>query len=312
MISGSAPGKVILFGEHAVVYGRPAIALPLPQIRASAEIAELDHAAGDGILLSAPQIGLHQWLHEMAPDAALGCAVRLTLDKLGVRPRRPLRLDLHSGVPIAAGLGSGAAVSVAIIRALSAYWQMPLSPADQSALAYEVEKIHHGNPSGIDNTVVAFEEPVFFVRGKPAQLFAIRAPFRLLIADSGDRVSTAQPVGELRRRWQADPAAHEAVFDEIQDLALAGRQRIEAGQVDDLGSLMNHNHQLLQLLGVSSPKLDQLVQAAQTGGALGAKLTGGGLGGMLIALVKDAEEAAVTAALIKAGAVQVLQVEVGK
>jgi mevalonate kinase len=153
-------------------------------------------------------------------------------------------------------------------------------------MAYEIEKIHHGTPSGIDNTVITYAKPVFFIKGQPMKLFKAGKPFTIVIGDTRIRALTKEAVGDVRKLWEADKARWEKVFDEIGEIARKARQRIKDGEWEALGELMNHNHQYLQELSVSSPELDQMVEAARKAGALGAKLSGGGRGGNMIALVK--------------------------
>jgi mevalonate kinase len=176
-------------------------------------------------------------------------------------------------------------------------------------LTYEVEKIHHGTPSGIDNTVVSFARPVYFVRRQPHNLietFSVARPLHLLIADTGLSSPTREVVGDVRRQWQADSTRFEALFDGCGRLAVAARVAIEQGQVAQVGLLMNENHAFLQAMTVSSPELDRLAQVAIEAGALGAKLSGAGRGGKMIALVAAETAAAVRASLLASGARSVL------
>jgi mevalonate kinase len=239
-----------------------------------------------------------------------------------LQPLPDWRITICSTIPIASGLGSGAAVSTALVRAImdAANQQIrtthyalrnSLSPAEVSALVYQVERLHHGAPSGIDNTVIAYGQPVYFVRGQPPQPFAIGRPFTLAIADTGIRSPTRIAVEQVRRAWEAAPARFEALFDEIAAVVEAARTAIADGQPDRLGSLMDANHALLQQIGVSSPELDALATAARGAGALGAKLSGAGRGGNMIALITADTAAAVTAALRAAHAANVIVTQVG-
>ena len=319
---GRAPGKVILFGEHAVVYGRPALAAPVTQVAAEAVVAQ--GPRGAGLTVWAEDLGRQVAVRDASPDDPLAAAARLTLAHLGLA-EPDWRVTVRSTIPIASGMGSGAAVSAALIRALADAWSHvptelnaqylipnpPFSPAELSALVYEVEKLHHGAPSGVDNTVIAYEQPVYFVRGQPPQPFAIGRPFMLAIADSGIASPTRITVGEVRRAWEQAPARFEALFDRIAAIVEAARSAIAAGEPEDLGSLMDQNHALLQEIGVSCAELDALATAARAAGALGAKLSGGGRGGNLIALVGPKTMDPVVTALRKAGALSVITTQVG-
>lgn len=299
MTFASAPGKIILFGEHAVVYGRPALAVPVKEVQATATVTEAPRA---GTRIEAPDIGLCSDLSRLAPDHPLAAAVTGVFSALGVSHPPACVIRIQSTIPLASGLGSGAAVSVAVIRALSAYLGRPLPEERVSALAYEVEKLHHGTPSGIDNTVVTYACPVFFVKGRPMEMVNVGAPLTLVIGDTGIPAPTKEAVGDVRRLWEADKPHWEKVFDAMGDLACRARQLIERGDWKALGPLMDANHALLQKLTVSSPELDRLVDAARGSGALGAKMSGGGRGGNMIALAQKENAPAVAEALRKAGA----------
>ena len=299
-----APGKIILFGEHAVVYGRPALAAPVSQVQARAIVMAEPRAPSGEVRLQAPAIGLDARLADLPAGHPLALAVQGVQTELGLGRLPACTLRISSTIPVAAGLGSGAAVSVAVIRALAAFLGRSLPAERVSALAYEVEKVHHGTPSGIDNTVIAYALPVYFVRGQAVEVLRLPAPFSVVIADTGIASPTATAVGDLRQAWQANPAPYEALFDGAGRIARAARQAIESGRPDELGPLMDENHALLQQMGVSCPELDRLVLAARGAGAAGAKLSGGGRGGNMIALAAPEREEAVTQALLAAGAVR--------
>jgi mevalonate kinase len=285
--SASAPGKVILVGEHAVVYGQPAIAVPVQAVSAKAIITPDIQAPSGRVLIEAAQAGVAGDLSELPEGDPLAAAVRAALKELGVSRPPAFKLKVSSTIPMAGGLGSGAAVSVAILRAVSGFLGHPLSEEQVSQLAFEVEKLHHGTPSGIDNTVVTYARPLFFVKEQPVEFLEVAAPFTLLIADSGVSTPTRETVGAVRTAWQAEPERHERIFAQIGELARQARKVLAAGDNEQLGPLMDTNHELLQQLEVSSPELDTLVAAARSAGALGAKLSGGGRGGNIIALVKS-------------------------
>lgn len=310
----SACAKVILCGEHAVVYGRPAIALPLPRLRATATATARgpgDDSRADDVEVIAPDINARYWMR-LQPGRPLARIIQLTLTRIGISPEqgdwRPFTLCLTSDIPVGANLGSGAATSVAAARATAAFFGHALSPEVLSALAFEVEQMHHGTPSGIDNTVVAFEQPVWFIRGQPPQILPAAETLALVIGDTGESTPTRVPVGDVRAAWQRDPEAYDAIFDRIAQLVTLSRDALLAGDLVQLGEAMNANHALLQSLTVSNADLDALCIAARGAGALGAKMSGGGRGGNMIALARDAEHAASVAdALLAAGATRVLR-----
>ncbi len=298
-MNASAPGKIILFGEHAVVYGRPALAVPVTQVHVDVEVLD---SPRKGIWIHAPVIDLHAELNSLPPDHAIASVILTLIRRFDISPLPNLDINIQSTIPVAAGLGSGAAVSVALTRALSAYLSHPLTDEQVNELVFEIEKIHHGTPSGIDNTVITYNRPVYFMKGKPVETFKAGRPFTIVIGDTGIPAPTKESVGDVRRLWLRDQLTIENIFNEIAQIALIGRRSIESGRTEMLGELMDHNHEYLQSLTVSSPELDRLVDAARKAGALGAKMSGGGRGGNMIALAEQAKAESVAEALMSAGA----------
>ncbi len=309
--TATAPGKVILFGEHAVVYGRPAIAAPVEQVRARAVVTPDLRGKPGSLRIQAPAIGLEAELSDLPSEHPLAAAVNAVLGQLDIIRLPACTLRVTSTIPVAAGLGSGAAVSVAVIRALSAFLGAQLEDEQVSALAFEVEKLHHGTPSGIDNSVITYSKPVYFVRGQPIETLHVSAPFTVVIGDTGIASPTGTAVSNVRRQWHSDTPRYESLFDAVGEISRQAREAIESGQPQTLGTLMDRNHSLLQDLGVSSPELDRLVGAARSAGALGAKLSGGGRGGNMIALAFPELAHEIAKALEGAGAQRTILTEVG-
>lgn len=310
--SASAPGKVILFGEHAVVYGRPAIAVPVLQVRAKA-LVSVDPRSFPGLVkFQAPDIGLESSLYDLPEDHPLAAVILKAAAALKLSHIPACTIKITSSIPIAGGMGSGAAVSVAILRAFSASLGHPFSDEQVSELAYEVELIHHGTPSGIDNNVITFAKPVYFVKGKPVETLRVKEPFNLVIGDTGVLSPTSSVVNDVRTAWEADRAQYERLFDRAGEFAAAARQAIENGSVDELGPLMDENQAVLEEMRVSSPELEKLIGAARHAGALGAKLSGAGRGGNMIALVKPETSNRVAMALAEAGALHTIVTEIPK
>jgi mevalonate kinase len=317
MTSASAPGKIILFGEHAVVYGRAALAVPVNQVHADVEISDSSKA---GIWIDAPNIDLHCELNSLPSDHPLAAVIHNLFFILGIDPFPNLQVDISSTIPVASGLGSGAAVSVALIRALSLHLNRSLKNEQVNEIAYEIEKIHHGTPSGIDNTVITYAKPVFFVKRFPSpdrrgaggevEIFKVSKPFTIVIADTGISAPTKEAVGDVRNLWEADKEKWGKVFDKIGEIVKKAKEKIENGNWEELGELMDQNHALLQEMTVSSVELDTLVDAARKAGALGAKLSGGGRGGNMIALVKPGNANFVASALMSSGAKKIIVTQI--
>ena len=306
-MKASASGKIILFGEHAVVYNRPALAVPVTQVHVDVEVLDSPRA---GIFINAPGINLHAGLNALPADHPIGSVILKLFQHCGISQTPGLEINIVSSIPVAAGLGSGAAVSVALIRALSSFLLCPLSDDEINLLVYESEKYHHGTPSGIDNTVITYAMPVYFIKGKPIEIFKVGKPFTIVIGDTGIPAPTKESVSDLRRMWLKDSTTFEEFFNEIAQIALIARRSIESGKPELLGDLMDHNHSLLQEMTISSPELDKLVEAARNAGALGAKLSGSGRGGNMIALVEQAKAESVAGDLMSAGATRTIITEI--
>jgi len=307
MAIGSASGKIILFGEHAVVYGRPALAVPLNDLRARVRVQA---RADPGVVICARDLGRTFALETAPPTDPLAAITYITLAELNVPLSTGLELVIESEIPLASGLGSGAAVSTAIVRALDAYFERALPAERVSALVYETEKMYHGTPSGIDNTVIALERAIHFTRQTGARAITIARPFCLVIAHTGIASPTKRAVGDVRRGWEKDPARYDKIFDEVGALVNRAESALARGANEELGALMDQNQELLRTLDVSSPEIENLLTAARRAGAPGGKLSGGGRGGNVIVYVGPADAEAIQRALLAAGAAKVLQTTV--
>lgn len=302
MIEATAPAKIILFGEHAVVYGYPAIAVPVSALRTRVQVRPAQQ--GELRLFA----GTPPHLLDLESIPSLREAVVQTISRTAHacgHPEPILDVTVQSDIPIAGGLGSGAALSAALARAVSLFLQTKLDQSTLNQIVYEVEKIHHGTPSGIDNTVIVYEQAIFFVRDQPIESVRIASPFSLLIADTGISASTRTAVADVRLLVESQPEMALPVLRAIGDLVVEAKQALADGDLIQLGWLMNRNHDYLKMLTVSSPELDCLVNAAQSAGALGAKLSGGGRGGNMIALASTDRVSQVEKALLAAGAARV-------
>lgn len=295
--TGVGYGKVILLGEHAVVYGRHAIALPLP-LATSAVVTD----AGHGVELLIPRWGVeYQLAKPPAERRSFERAAGAILDRLGLTDRN-LRIEVFPDVPRGMGLGGSAAIAVAIIRALDRHFGLHLSDAQVNDLAYLSEEIAHGQPSGIDNTLATYGRPLVYRRGTPplVEPLYLRRPLRLVVGMTRSEGLTAKTVGNVRAARERNPRLYEKIFDDIDALVLQGVAAIRDDDIAALGELMNICQGLLNALQVSTPELERLIGIARGAGALGAKLTGGGGGGAMIALCAD-DTTAVHSAIERAG-----------
>jgi len=297
--SSTGHGKVILLGEHAVVYGSHVLAAPVPLgVEARAE------PGGDGAELFIPRWGVERQLPADPQDwHAFEKPIGLILQRLGLA-KQSLRLFVFPHVPRAMGLGCSAALAVAVIRALDQQFHLGLTDAEVNALAFECEKVAHGHPSGIDNHVATYHDCTLFQRGEPPVWRTLQpgAPLPLVIGLTGIESLTARTVAHVRQAWERDSERYDRLFAEIDRLSLEGAEALEAGDLARLGDRMNVCQGLLNAIGVSCGTLEQLIDTARDHGALGAKLTGGGGGGAMLALCRDAtNQARVARALEEAG-----------
>ncbi len=309
-ITSKSPGKSILFGEHAVVYGFPAIAVPVNSVQLKLTLLGAPDQPQGSIRLRNRETGEDALLSDLDETHPLNTALRVLASELKIDHFPAALLDISSTIPIASGLGSSAALAVALVRGLSQYTGFKLSDQRVNDLAYELEKVQHGTPSGIDNSVIAFNKPIYYVKGQPVEFLSFEKPLTLVIADTGIRSFTREVVAEVRARREKEPQVVPSLLFRIGDVALAAKDKLVHTDLSAVGSLMNENHQLLQSLGVSCEELDTLVNAALQAGALGAKLCGSGKGGNMVALAQPESVEVVRAALLKAGAKRALTAEV--
>ena len=273
-----AAGKVILLGEHAVVYGKHAVALPIPD------------AVG-------ARVKRDQAVETSDLDAAIALIAReLDVDTAGVN------VQVRSRIPRAMGLGSSAAIAVAITRGFAAAFNLDIDDERVNAIAFECEKLAHGTPSGVDNTIATYARPMLFRRAKTLEISPIelRETIPIVIACSHSAGLTVEQVAGVRTRHDKNSQGYDAIFSEIDDISLAGAKALAAANYDQLGSLMNICHGLLNAIEVSTAELENMVSIARAAGAVGAKLTGAGGGGSIIALCPGTHDA-VAAALASAG-----------
>ena len=333
---GETCAKVILFGEHSVVYGYSAIALPLKNLRMRATVtgrdvagketagcetfetcAEIPESADSTIPLNSDSritlscLDFNGKLSEVPPRfSSVSTAIHAALEFAG-RVGDSLHVATESNFPPERGLGSSAASAGAVIRAILDYYKIRASENEIFALTQSAERVAHGRPSGLDATATSASWPVRFSSGEFSRM-EINMRAWLILADSGCKGMTRVTVDALRARMDEQPDAVKNKLDELGAIANQAADDLALGRAADMGARMTRAHRILADLCVSTPQLDKLVRAALDHGALGAKLTGGGGGGCVIALA-DTEAAAeqVSAALRAAGACGTWIVDLG-
>jgi hydroxymethylglutaryl-CoA reductase len=293
----TAYGKVILLGEHAVVYGTHAVAAPI-QLAIQAKV----HPGDDGVYLLIPRWGVEEKLHKGEEHKySIYESLDLILNRLKLQ-NEDMKIEIFPHIPRAAGLGGSAALAVAIIRALAQFYNLKLQNEEISQLAYESELIAHGSASGIDNTLATYGQFTLFKKGEPPfmQNIKVKKPIPMVIGLSGVESLTAKMVAKVREGREKNGKLYDEIFEEINNLSLLSVGAIENNDLTKLGDLMNLNQGLLNAIQVSSPELEEIIAVARKNGAIGAKLTGAGGGGAAIALCPGTEER-VSMAIRKAG-----------
>ena len=275
----TAAGKVILFGEHAAVYGRHALALPIPDA-----VSVFVEPAETATSLAIPNWGIAGEIDLVDPQG-IAAAVALILQQLDIVGAN-FSITVNSQLPRAMGLGSSAAIAVAVTRAICKVMELPVDDERVNEIAFECEKLAHGTPSGVDNTISTYAEPMLFrndgsLKIEPLGLAEIPP---IIIASSNEAGLTSEQVAGVKSRYERAPQRYEAIFDEIDKISLAGAKLLQAQDYAELGLSMNVCHGLLNALEVSTPELERMVTLARRAGAAGAKLTGGGGGGSIVAL----------------------------
>lgn len=273
-------GKIILIGEHSVVYGKPAIAIPLKSVSLDVYIEESDKN----------HIQCKFFEGELCESSEDLLGIKTLIEKFleEYNIDNKIKISIESDIPNERGMGSSAASSVGVARALFNYFDIKHTEEDILEWANISEKIIHGNPSGIDINVIMNNKSVYFIRDKKIETFPINLNAYLVIGDTGIKGKTKEAVSDVKKLLDKDAKYMEYV-DNLSILSDEARSYIENKDLENLGNTMNKAHENLQKLQVSSKELDEMVNIANENKALGAKLTGGGRGGCMIALCSTLE-----------------------
>jgi len=308
MGKGSGFGKVILFNEHFTVYNIPSIVSAINRVTtATAEPFE-----GTGWIIDDQRKATPGYKEEKLEQQK--DSTERILKVAGIdTTRNPIKIILEGDLVAASGIGASAASCTAIARALSDEFNLGLSDDRINELAYEGEKGYHGTPSGIDNTAATYGGLIWFVRGPPnvIERMKLERPIEIVVGNTGLVADTKAAVAGVREQKEKYPEKYGKIFKEAEDLAHEARKALESYDLKSVGRLMDENHKLLQEIEVSCKELDFLVSLAREQGALGAKMTGGGLGGNMVALTPgDDLQEKVARAMEKEG-FEVLRTRIG-
>ncbi len=307
---GSGFGKVILFNEHFVVYGIPGIVSAID----STAYAEA-RKAGEGIVVKDERKGAKGYAEKKRTQQK--DSIDRMLKAMGIGPEKvSLEILLGGNLPGFSGIGASAASSVAIARAIAEEFKLDLSDERINDIAYEAEKAYAGTPSGIDNTAATYGGLIWFKRtlcGGPniIEKLSIEEPVEIVIGNTGIVADTKEMVAGVAARRKKNAEKYDRLFKQAEELVFTARKALEDFDIRKVGELINENHCLLQEIEVSCEELDYLVNLAREEGAFGAKLTGGGGGGCMVALTPGRTLQEKVAATIENQGFNVLKTKIG-
>ena len=309
MGKGSGFGKVILFGEHFVVHGVPGIVSAID----SATDAEVTQTGND-LVIKDERKAAKGYAEEKRLQQIE--SIERMLKTMGLDPKLPLTIWVGGRLPGFSGLGASAASSVAIARAIAEELSLKLTDEKINQIAYEAEKAYAGNPSGIDNTAATYGGLMWFKKNTgdgldSVERLSISKPVEIVIGSTGKVANTKAMVAGVAERKKKNPEKYDPIFKQAENLAYAGRKALESYDLKKVGDLMNENHRLLQEIEVSSRELNLLVDIARKNGAFGAKLTGGGGGGCMVALAPSKVLQEKVAVAIEKEGYEVLRTKIG-
>lgn len=271
--------KVILFGEHFVLYNQPALALPFTACGVNVEVkSHFEDAVVSkfytGVLSDAPDLflGLKQLINNLKSD--------LKIDE-------PCLVSIDSEIPFQRGMGSSAAISVGIIKSFYDFVGLDVDEELMRKRAHESENVHHSNASGIDIETVLSKTPIQFQTSKPMVPINTHLDAELMLVDSNILGSTSAAVQHVAEVFKSNPNKKYEILKAYEELFEKAKYALTNNQPQLVGKLMSQNHELLKAVGVSDPKIDEWIDLAINHGALGGKITGGGLGGCFLILTGD-------------------------
>ena len=301
-------GKAILFNEHFVVYGVPSIVSAIGKYT----VAKIEPYEKSGTKLEDNRKATPNYKEdkiEQQKDSLNRILKKMNIDV----SKKGIKITLDGNLYCASGIGASAASCVAIARALSDYFDLNLSDDEINDIAYEGEKGYHGTPSGVDNTASTYGGLIWFQKGENKVIERIPIPnqIEIVIGNTGKVADTTAVVAGVRERKEKNSEKYKEIFARAENITYLAKRALQEEDYKEVGKLMNESHKLLQQIEVSSRELDFLVDVARDNGALGAKLTGGGLGGNMIALTPGKELQDQVANAIEKEGFQVVKTAVG-
>ena len=308
MAIGEGFGKVILFGEHFVVYGLPGIASAL----GNKTIAEVEPAEKTEIIDNRPETPGYKEKKKEQQEKSM----KFIWKAMGLDPEKnPVKITLSGDLLATSGTGASAASCAAIARALNVQFNLGFDDEKINQIAYEGERGYHGTPSGIDNSCATFGGLIWFKKNldgpNTIERLSAERPIEIVEGNTGLTADTAEVVADVAKKREENPEEFKQIFSEYEKVVSEARNALEAGDVERIGQLMDKNHELLKRIGVSCDELENLIRIAKENGALGAKLTGTGRGGYMIALTPGKELQEKVAKAIENAGFMVLRTSIG-
>ena len=307
---GVSPGKVILVGEHFVVGEAPAIVAAVklfstvivnPDSNSWTTIASrsLNHIVrfkgekSRAVKGGKNAIATLRPIHSLSEAAARHAGVK----------EQGMSIEIESEIPVGVGLGSSASIAVSTIAAILKLFQARIGRETIRELAYQSETMIHGAPSGIDQTIVTYGGVISYARGRPFTRVKPRRALSLVIGNTGKVRSTGTMVTKVQERLNKSQVCRSQIMEAATSISARATRALQSANLQQLGNLMNLNQNLLQMVGASTVELDSLILAARRAGALGAKLTGAGGGGCMVALAQRGKEQQIADAITRAGGI---------
>ncbi len=303
---GFGYGKVILFGEHFVVHGVPAIAAALGK----KTTAKVEDSGRFEVVDNRPETpGYKEGKKEQADEAIMNV---LNFMKVDVE-RTPIKITFEGDLVAASGVGASAAQCASLARALNQHFNLGLDDEGINKAAYEGEKAYHGTPSGIDNTAATYGGIILFTKGDPPKIerISMARPLEIVEGNTGITSDTKEVIADVVKRREESPEEFERIFKRAGEIAQEAKQALADSDAERIGKLMDENQELLRKIGVSCNELEQLIKIAKDNGATGAKLTGTGRGGLMVSLTPGNELQERIAKAIEEAGFQVFRNSIG-